>query len=84
MVRLSERLARTWGRTPDPDELRRWLADQGFSNVSGSQWYCDGEKIESLQPNEIIREMYLETENGVTLVDTPRPSAPDPGSTPAN
>lgn len=84
MVRLSERLARTWGRTPEPAELRRWLADQGFTNVAGSQWYCDGEKIECLQSDEIVREMYLETENGVTMVDAPRESKSDQGSSAAS
>lgn len=84
MVRLSERLARSWGRTPTPVELRQWLADQGFTNVSGSQWYCDGEKIEGLHSDEIIREMYLETENGVTMVDAPRGSNSGQESSPAN
>ena len=72
MVRLGERLARTWGRPLTSAELRRWLLDQGFTNHSGSQWYCDGPKIECLQSNEIVRHVYLETEDGVTMVEPPR------------
>ena len=75
MVRLSERLTQTWGRAPMPEELQQWLKSQGFTHHSGSQWYCDGPKIECLRADEIVRFVHLETENGVTIVD-PLPALP--------
>jgi hypothetical protein len=73
-MRLSDRLARTWGRSPMRDEVEQWLVEQGFTRSSGKGWYCDGEKIECLQPGEIVREIMLETNDGITMVGMPPPS----------
>lgn len=72
MITLGDRLARTWGRVPSYAEIENWLTDQGFTR-SEKGWYCDGEKADCLQPNEIITMVWLETTDGVTFIDPPSP-----------
>ena len=76
LIRLGERLARTLGRAVTHYEVENWLAEQGFTHSSGRQWFCDGGKTQCLRPDEIIREMHLETVDGVTIIDPPPPIDP--------
>ena len=79
-MRLSDRLARSWGRSPVRHEVEQWLAEQGFTRSAGKGWYCDGEKIECLQSDEIVREIMLETTDGITMVGVPPPFDAQPGN----
>lgn len=70
MFKLGQRLSRMWGRVPSDAEVGHWLLAQGFIN-SGKTWYCDGEKVDCLQEDEILNQVWLDTYDGVTFVDPP-------------
>ena len=73
LTRLAARLAAEWGRKPLFHEVQQWLSANRLRRSGGSWWQYDGETIACLRPDEVIRQMRLETENGVTIVEPPGP-----------